>query len=361
MALVDKVKLYHPIQALEGVPKDYTPEVHGLMDEEYCSEAVCYALSDYITGGRRIFDIDSNLTSLFAKTSINNVILEDLNLPFDTFYLHFNDSGIYAPDYFPDEDRDGVPFDISQVSESSAPIVGAYIRRHTLLDRETILDINLVAEYGCDSFYSHNISLSHHSLKGFIRNHHKTTIIENYLDGIYSNPLGNDLYNFKRKQAQEAKLGKGNAFDFLDAKENWKPRTEHLAWEAAGKKMLKLIVNVLLYLCSPDNDEQEGFPNNSPKKLLLQSQSENAREAKRASSKLEALGYTKIKFLGRRHQFSFNEGVKHDGVRTHWRVGHWRNQAHGKQLCDRRLIWVKPTIVNKGDSEIKGSIYDVCN
>jgi hypothetical protein len=45
-------------------------------------------------------------------------------------------------------------------------------------------------------------------------------------------------------------------------------------------------------------------------------------------------------------------------ISPHWRRGHWRNQPFGEKLSEKKLIWIKPTIVNKEKGEpIKGHIY----
>jgi hypothetical protein len=36
----------------------------------------------------------------------------------------------------------------------------------------------------------------------------------------------------------------------------------------------------------------------------------------------------------------------HASPRAHWRIGHWRQQAHGPKLTLRKSIWIEPVIVN---------------
>lgn len=38
--------------------------------------------------------------------------------------------------------------------------------------------------------------------------------------------------------------------------------------------------------------------------------------------------------------------TSHASPRTHWRRGHWRRVACGKQFSDRQLRWIKPVLVN---------------
>ncbi|MEO1295747.1 MAG: hypothetical protein AAFW75_08075, partial [Cyanobacteria bacterium J06636_16] len=37
--------------------------------------------------------------------------------------------------------------------------------------------------------------------------------------------------------------------------------------------------------------------------------------------------------------------ITHASPRTHWRRGHWRNQAMGAGRRQRKLTWIKPTLI----------------
>lgn len=36
----------------------------------------------------------------------------------------------------------------------------------------------------------------------------------------------------------------------------------------------------------------------------------------------------------------------HASPHTHWRKGHWRNQAVGQGRTERKLTWIRPSLVN---------------
>lgn len=44
-------------------------------------------------------------------------------------------------------------------------------------------------------------------------------------------------------------------------------------------------------------------------------------------------------------------GSDHFGPRCHWRRGHYRNQAHGRNFGQRRLIWIEPILVGTPSEE----------
>lgn len=47
-------------------------------------------------------------------------------------------------------------------------------------------------------------------------------------------------------------------------------------------------------------------------------------------------------------------------VRPHWRRGHYRMQPHGPQRQQRRLLWIRPTLVHpEHDVEPPAAVYDV--
>lgn len=348
---------YHPIQALQGLPKDYSPEKHGFIDDTLCSEDTCYALDDYIKTGKHIFDIDPALSCLFRKTSIENVILEDLLSPYDGLYLHFGDVGIFAPevDYLILEDGD--QFEPHAVKLSGTQLVGAYVIFSKGI--EPGINFTLVPEYGSDSFYSYDFSLSFHSLNGFIREHYTSSVLDNFHSSIHTNPFGNDIDNYRRgKRLAQAGLPNYSSGELEDIKKNWQPDAKQLAWEEPAALMLQLVVNSLLFLVSPDNDTVSEFPESAPKKLTKQACSSNLKEATRAESKLAALGYNKIHITGRSFKNAFSNNKTGQQKKSHWRKGHWRNQPYGENLQLRKLIWIKPVIINKSeDDEVNGNVY----
>ena len=86
----------------------------------------------------------------------------------------------------------------------------------------------------------------------------------------------------------------------------------------------------------------------------------------RARSQLAALGYVPVLLCGQQVEeqrqrigASTSPGAGHPV--THWRRGHWRNQAHGPGRSLRKLIWVMPMRVgyNQPDEPESGHLYRV--
>ena len=345
-----------------GLPKDYDPETHGypdvLEDESLFSEDYAYFLSSFMQNGRNIFHLEPELIGLFNKTKIDDVVLEDIVLPYDSFYLHFGEAaGIKAPHYLGEYSE---PYSKELNKESGAFIEGVFVelKRDYLGDYEEI-DFFLVPEAYVDSGFSHPINLSCHDKGGFVRKDAKNTVLNVFKNTIYRNPFENDLDN--EKLNKHPVLGKD--FDWHKAKKDWLPDAKKQAWEAASSKALTLIINAILYLTSQDSDVEEDYPDSYPQKLVSKAKSNNSKESKRAESKLAAQGYTKIKFVGRSVKKYFQNQSSRSSVSSHWRRGHWRKQPYGsKEESKTRPVWIKPTIVNKNtadEKEMSGHIYEV--
>lgn len=119
----------------------------------------------------------------------------------------------------------------------------------------------------------------------------------------------------------------------------------------------KLAIGALLYLSLPKNDITEQYPNDLPVHLKTNlEKADTKRRKEKAEQAIKEAGYTKIKFVGQSFA-SMTTGVGGDKA-THWRRGHWRNQAYGEGMKQTRLIWIMPMIINaeKGEPQ-KGHIY----
>ncbi|MCT9633885.1 hypothetical protein NOX73_32960, partial [Pseudomonas aeruginosa] len=70
----------------------------------------------------------------------------------------------------------------------------------------------------------------------------------------------------------------------------------------------------------------------------------------------------KIRYVG--HQFASTaagQGLGEIGrsVATHFRRGHFRSQPYGPERSLRKVIFIPPVVVNPGQSELPGRIYEV--
>jgi hypothetical protein len=114
-------------------------------------------------------------------------------------------------------------------------------------------------------------------------------------------------------------------------------------------------VNALRYVSAYPDDTSTAWHEETPPRLKRKALLGKAKEQKRARSKLEALGYVPVHICGQQLASKIDThvnpatGLRH--VTTHWRRGHWHNQAFGPGRSLRRLIWVMPVRVGAGDTK----------
>ncbi|GAB6071577.1 hypothetical protein JCM30760_26750 [Thiomicrorhabdus hydrogeniphila] len=365
---------YQPIKLIQEFrpPGDYTPEENGwiwesLSENEFyekhddhhlvMTEDLSYALSDFIKGGRNIFHLEPELIELFKKTSIEDLVLEDVKLPYNSFYIHFGEeAGLLAPGYFDERNKE---FNPECLTTTSVFLIGAYLHLSTDTRGYSSLWIYLVTDIDEDENFSFQMDFPLEVTDGHHVKGKKNKLLQLFKESIYDNPHQNDLMNHKMNKHPVL----GNDFDWHKAKEEWKPDALKIAWETTCNKALHIIFNAIIYLTTHDCDIENDYPDSYPQKLVSKTKSTNKKEAKRAESKLESQGFTKINFLGRsfKNIFKKNEGGSNTSV--HWRRGHWRNQSYGsKDDLKRRLIWIKPTLVNNNpeqECDLVGHVYNL--
>lgn len=128
---------------------------------------------------------------------------------------------------------------------------------------------------------------------------------------------------------------------------------------------LRLIINGLCYLSAYTNDIETKWPDDTPTSLLQKIEnSSKPKDVRRTVSQLTSMGYVKVHYCGKAFRHTISENYKTDRkTKTHWRRGHWRNQAYGPQLSKRKLIWIMPLIVSQDKKEdnqdLHGHIYAI--
>lgn len=234
------------LEIVKDLPPNYEPEAHGfpgvLSDDDYFSESYCYALSNFIQSGRNLFYLAPELVSSLDQKPIDEILLEDMRFPFDSFYIHFgSEANIKAPDYFGSENE---PFEHQLFKESNEDIHGAFITVHKEHDGSyQEIDIMLVPKVFTDTAYSHTFYLPCHDQGGKVRKTVKNKVLDIFNDAIYRNPFQDDLDNEKLNKSKFA-----GGINWHQAKKDWKPSTKNLMWEPAFEKALRIIFNAILHI-----------------------------------------------------------------------------------------------------------------
>lgn len=108
-----------------------------------------------------------------------------------------------------------------------------------------------------------------------------------------------------------------------------------------------LLMNALAYRQAYPDDQEAGWPEGAPVRLVdqvLQSSSPKARD--RSLDKLWRLGWWRHVILGPKAAADLaKQKATRGAVRGHWRKGHWRAQAHGPAMSLRKLIYIWRTWV----------------
>ena len=272
-------------------------------------------------GGEIIFDFSPALTEAFQHSDIDDLSLADIQFPYESFYLHFGPqpqlslfqgtcvpTGVFIA-YSP-----SVALRFAIVGESEAnwpnplkPAVQAYDLRiakaHFEKDMGTALDCALADDLADLASVAHGANTS----------------------------------QFKQSAAIEA---------FQAA---------HLEHQDSLRGIVRLALNGLVYLTAyPDDVSAIQYPSKAPARLVKQALEGTPTERRRAESKLRVLGWGKMRTVGQH----FAQADPHEsGMRTHWRRGHWRRQAHGPQMSQRKLIWLKPMRIGKTGESVPAKIF----
>lgn len=129
---------------------------------------------------------------------------------------------------------------------------------------------------------------------------------------------------------------------------------------------MRLVVNALCYVTAYPDDIATVWPSRAPEALKIKASTGQGREVMRARSQLAALGYVPVLLCGQqveeqRQRIGASASLGAGHPVTHWRRGHWRNQAHGPGRSLRKLIWVMPMRVgyNQPDEPESDHLYRV--
>lgn len=110
-----------------------------------------------------------------------------------------------------------------------------------------------------------------------------------------------------------------------------------------AEELHRMMVGSLLYLSSYHDQGEDRWPTAAPDRLVRKAQEQDAR-GKAAVTELAARGWTRIRYFDIARQRG--AGTTAGSTATHWRRGHWRRQACGVGLTERRMRWIRPTMIN---------------
>lgn len=308
-------------------------------------EILSHTVANYDSAGQHIYHLEPKLIEMFKHTSVDDVPIELLTTPFETIFIYVGpEGGIRHP-------RDGRVMDGAYVSLSRTE--GETLLFTTLCpevpDLAQARRRSVISRVCRDQGYRH---LAFHSSEKTV-GQARASLTANYEERVSE---------FEHYRVRKILRGAGHAsreVSYEEAKTNWGPREEDVLWKEHDVEATNLIINALAFLTSRPDDIEYEWREDLPEKLTRKAVDDSdPKQAERAFSKLNAMGYRRVYTCGRRIGARVDDG-SHASPEAHWRRGHWRQQVHGHGRSDRKLIWIEPTLVNPSGSEHLGRIHMV--
>lgn len=327
--------------------KDYQKNIKIITKNKYIRENFRSWVSWY-KGGRNIFSFSKELLQLLEKTDVNDITYQSFHLPFDNFYISLR------------------PLEIPVSKDSNKIVEGVYVSIDRLAMKKSDPEDNT-----SDFLFAISFDFVGDFEEFKMKYHDK--IWDSAGDGIGGVNFWQYAFYFiendneKILTIEDAIKDVKEIFKFSYFPEN-KDELINIHLDAYNyqldfiEKTCRVLVNCLLYLSLPREslDINKNYPSDLPynfNKKLSFAKSDNTK--KKIENKISNYGYSKINFVGNSFKNLKNQNKITNGeLPTHWRRGHWRNQLYGENHKVSKLIWIKPTIVNKhkGDAT-KGHIY----
>lgn len=313
------------------------------------------AYARFSQAGRQIMDFPPDLSEMLSQTNICDIPVSEIRMPYVSQFLHFGPQQHLEiePGWFVDgayvETRGG-PGEVKIVVTAKAP-------------DENVADLWYLRP---EPSYSQSFTGKHSDLD---------------LAAAVAEVLSERLAYLFRKEA-DAEDGSLMRRARLDLAEEGFGDIARGVTDVSGQsakaeidqvnhrypvflEALKLIINAVLYITAYPEDIETTWSEKAPYDLRAKAIHGNAKEKKKARSKLEELGYSAVHLCGKSIQLQ-NPKVQipshGDGHRSlHWRRGHWRNQAYGEGRSQHRLRWIMPMLIGRkhhpGDDPDLGHVY----
>ncbi|MBE0421347.1 hypothetical protein EI165_14620 [Pseudoalteromonas nigrifaciens] len=302
---------------------------------DYLKEiSLAFYHGSFCEAGKQIFAFTGGLGELLANTSAKEIPIKSIKSPYESYFIQF-----HLP----------VHWGLNE-------IVGAYI-----IDNELIpsLQVCLVlnpsdkAQHWMISpagyfFIPLDRKQEDASLSALIEGAVNAEVVNKWQHATKSMPLpvGAEVTDKRSQRAMRESMDLNSA-------------------KVAIHKALSYVANCLCYLSSGDVESETDYPSDTSKSLLDKiKEATKPKAISKAKSQLTQHGFLPITYVGKSIGLKRSNSIHNQcDAKEHWRRGHWRNQAHGESRAERKLIWIKPTLVGQTDSvdkqKINGRVYQV--
>ena len=288
------------------------------------------ALADFFSGGQVVFHIAPALKEAFRYSELGDATARDLKFPFEDSYIHIGtDAGLVF-------------------NGGRTRLEGVFLSEKSHKDGKSV-SMTLVGtlvktpshwgERGMETFTFHFGS---------------DEMDMPLLDGAKKH-----LESHGKEPSNDDNLSDLSKFDEAEKSrilESWATGSEdrrlHLENIPVVLECVRMVANALLYVSQyPDDladDYQDGFPAGFREKI----ERSQGKALARNLSKARSSGFTLIKRVGGVFERAMQVEACVDGIgdspSPHMRRAHWRRQAFGVGLTQRKLIWIRSARVLGG-------------
>jgi hypothetical protein len=373
----------------DGVPEKTAWEVI-LREENWRS-----VLRSWRRSGQQIFDFAPDLLAMLADTDVNEMPVQNLRMPYDTFYIALP-SGHFLADYNRDWVVDGLYVTAETCLADSLrltprpPSELIAEQRKQWSDLERIPGaVERLREGDSDSFSTFDSYIS----KLLAQNAAAQDLYDRYIrdpdavmDEIASKvdvPGSGEWrsylmftvdFTFSRRDHAPSPLSFAEllnqptlraSYDFVSHRNavadgiecgrrsagpmaTFREGVSHpddlrnvISDPAVLDEVTRLVFNLVCYLNYPDRDQEKRLNDPRADERVRRGR---GKARKMAEARARQDGCRWIEFCGYRTSFEKRK-IQGGTIVGHWRRGHWRNQRFGKALAEIRLLWIRPTMV----------------
>lgn len=318
--------------------KDALPMPSLMFDAE---EALSSAYGRFVQCGRQIMDFPPQLTEMLANTDIDDIPLQSIKIPYNSVYIHFGEQ-------------------VALEIEPGWRVDGAYVEsRGDAGDiKFTVTALPTDHAWSRDWYVVPEPEYTQDFIEAF-----RTMDLATAVDTVLADRIaalqersekrgGGGITDQARNILGERGVDVSPELNILDVSTDSAIKREAATWRRYPiyKNALRLVVNALCYVTAYPDDVATVWPDGAPQSLVQKAIGGQGKERLRATSKLASLGYVPVHICGQHivEQRAAALGATsshHTSLATHWRRGHWRNQAHGQGRVLRKMIWLMPTLV----------------
>jgi hypothetical protein len=328
-------------------------DLHAVLYKQNDSMESLSVFSDFWNNHRQMFCLDGALGELLANTDVGPVPWEALKDPCPNYHVSWGDFGQES----------------FEIRGFEYVIDGAYVRRllkeSVLFPKDTLL-ITFTSQLVWPSYREAKRDRASSTY------HFREPCYEYAVSGLTGSTIGESMAAGELEYQKKARLQDENLFKLAlqmapgyglsPALPSVEPILEKFKRGITlFRPFIPLLFNSIFYLTQNSKGGKEIFPPSFPKKtkrLILESRSdeEKLEQRRKAADK----GYSTVLHFSEANQERHIPGQEGGrGVRSHWRRGHWRNQAFGTSGSSRRWTWIKPVLVRKDQQFSTGTKRNV--